>query len=326
MNDKLPKLTKNQAVGNRAASKLKEVMQKFCIFQEIDTSQDIGIDFIGTIIENECPTIYNFNAQCKGTDSDGINMNLAKTEISYSIKTKTINYWKQKKDNTFIFLVDVNKEIVYWAAPLRELENCDFSKQESVTIHIPIENYISSKSDSLSSDFKFEIIRYYASFGLNVISQLEQIQHSENNDIEKMLELIRVLEQNMTQVQNKYDEIISDLNKKIKQDLKSILNYCVRLDQIGAVVRSHCSGDILTTKFSTGRGRKSVTDAISELEGYEKNSNVPYEDLYRFSKEIFQIRCNVLGFLREMVYEDMPFSEHQDIEEECKQVFNSFGN
>lgn len=32
MNDKLPKLTKNQAVGNRAASKLKEVMQKFCIF------------------------------------------------------------------------------------------------------------------------------------------------------------------------------------------------------------------------------------------------------------------------------------------------------
>lgn len=253
-------------------------------------------------------------------------MNLAKTEISYSIKTKTINYWKQKKDNTFIFLVDVNKEIVYWAAPLRELENCDFSKQESVTIHIPIENYISSKSDSLSSDFKFEIIRYYASFGLNVISQLEQIQHSENNDIEKMLELIRVLEQNMTQVQNKYDEIISDLNKKIKQDLKSILNYCVRLDQIGAVVRSHCSGDILTTKFSTGRGRKSVTDAISELEGYEKNSNVPYEDLYRFSKEIFQIRCNVLGFLREMVYEDMPFSEHQDIEEECKQVFNSFGN
>ena len=46
MKEKLPTFTLNQSVGNRAASELQAVMQKFSVFQEIDTSQDLGIDFI----------------------------------------------------------------------------------------------------------------------------------------------------------------------------------------------------------------------------------------------------------------------------------------
>jgi len=72
MKEKLPTMTINQSVGNRAASELQAVMQKFSVFQEIDTGQDLGIDFIGTIIENCHPTKYNFNAQCKGTDDSEI--------------------------------------------------------------------------------------------------------------------------------------------------------------------------------------------------------------------------------------------------------------
>lgn len=68
MGDKLPKYTKNQQIGNRSASILKSVMQRFCIFTELDQSQDLGIDFIGTVINNSYPTAYNFYAQCKGTD------------------------------------------------------------------------------------------------------------------------------------------------------------------------------------------------------------------------------------------------------------------
>ena len=36
----------------------------------------------------------------------------SKTEFTYSIKTQTINYWRQKKDVTFLFLVDIKKEIM----------------------------------------------------------------------------------------------------------------------------------------------------------------------------------------------------------------------
>lgn len=121
MKEKLPTFTLNQSVGNRAASELQAVMQKFSVFQEIDTSQDLGIDFIGTIIENCHPTKYNFNAQCKGIEDSEIKMNAGKTEFTYSIKTQTINYWRQKKDVTFLFLVDIKKEIIFWTAPLREV-------------------------------------------------------------------------------------------------------------------------------------------------------------------------------------------------------------
>ena len=37
MKEKLPTMTINQSVGNRAASELQAVMQKFSVFQEIDT-------------------------------------------------------------------------------------------------------------------------------------------------------------------------------------------------------------------------------------------------------------------------------------------------
>ena len=60
MGDKLPKYTRNQQIGNRSASILKSVMQRFCIFTELDQSQDLGIDFIETFINNSYPTTYNF--------------------------------------------------------------------------------------------------------------------------------------------------------------------------------------------------------------------------------------------------------------------------
>ena len=285
MKEKLPTMTINQSVGNRAASELQAVMQKFSVFQEIDTGQDLGIDFIGTIIENCHPTKYNFNAQCKGTDDSEIKMNASKTEFTYSIKTQTINYWRQKKDVTFLFLVDIKKELIFWTAPLREVENRDLSKQDSVTIHIPLNNCISSKTDCLSSNFKFEIIRYYACFGQDIVSQL-----------------------------------INELNNKIEEDLKCTLIYCSRLDQMDDVVRQYCPNGIFNTKFSSGANQKTIKECKLELEQYVESDTISYEKLYQLSKEIYEIRCNILGFLREMVYEDMPFTNHPDIDDECIKV------
>ena len=51
-----------------------------------------------------------------------------------------------------------------------------------------------------------------------------------------------------------------------------------------------------------------------------ESDTISYEKLYELSKEIYEIRRNVLAFLREMVYEDMPFTKHPDIDEECSRV------
>lgn len=90
-------------------------MQKYCIFPDIDQSQDLGID-----------------------------------------------YWKQKKDVTFLFLVDERYEQIYWTAPLKEIENKDLSAQDTYTFHVPKINRLDKNSMVLPEPFIFEIIRYYA--------------------------------------------------------------------------------------------------------------------------------------------------------------------
>lgn len=322
MKDKLPKFTPAQMVGNRAASVLQAVMQKFCIFEEISANQDLGIDFMGTILENSLPTKYNFNVQCKGTEDSGVKMNADKSKFVYSIKTTTINYWKQKKDVTFLFLVDIKKEVIFWSSPLKEIDNRDLSKQDSVTIHIPLNNIISSKSICLSSDFKFEIIRYYACFAQGVVSQLQNIrQMKDNNEISHMLELVKVLEANMLLVQNEYNELISELRNKITEDLNSTYSYWCILNTID-IVKKYCPKGIFDASFSNKKGGKTLGECEIKLESYVNNNTISHEKLYELSKEVFEIRKNVLAFLREMAYEDCPYMNHTDIDEECTRILD----
>ena len=221
MGEKLPKYTKNQQIGNRSATILKSVMQKYCIFPDIEQSQDLGIDFIGTVINDCTPTEYNFNAQCKGTDNSEIKLNADGTVFAYPIKVSTINYWKQKKDVTFLFLVDERNEQIYWAAPLKEIENKDLSVQDTYTFHIPKTNCLDKNSTVLPEPFIFEIIRYYANFSENIIKQLDKVQDysTDSNSRTNMLELMEVLEKNFIKVDKKYKETIDKLIEKIKFDL-----------------------------------------------------------------------------------------------------------
>ena len=86
------------------------------------------------------------------------------------------------------------------------------------------------------------------------------------------------------------------------------------------VVRRYCPNGIFNNKFSTRADNKTIEECKLELEQYAESGIISYEKLYEFSKEIYEIRRNILAFLREMVYEDMPFTEHSDIDEECFRV------
>lgn len=86
------------------------------------------------------------------------------------------------------------------------------------------------------------------------------------------------------------------------------------------VVRRYCPNGIFNAKFSGGANKKTIEECKIELEKYVESDTISYEKLYELSKEIYEIRRNVLAFLREMVYEDMPFTKHPDIDEECSRV------
>ncbi|MGL5685367.1 MAG: hypothetical protein ACRCXQ_06220 [Vagococcus fluvialis] len=83
--ENLPKFTKNQRTGVTASSLLKSIMSRFSLINEIEQSQDVGLYLSSN-----------------------------KDIFDYSIKTSTINYWRQKNDPTFLFFVDIEDEVLYW--------------------------------------------------------------------------------------------------------------------------------------------------------------------------------------------------------------------
>lgn len=327
MREKLPQYTKNQKVGNRSATILKSVMQKFCIFPDIEQSQDLGIDFIGTVIQDCFPTEYNFNAQCKGTDNIEIKLNANGTVFSYPVKVSTINYWRQKKDVTFLFLVDEKNEQIFWASPLKEIENIDLTSQDTYTFHIPKTNCLDRNSEILPETFIFEIIRYYANFSETIIKQLNRVQYysTDSNSRENMLELMEILEKNFDKVNEKYKETINKLIEKIKFDLKRSISYCCQLDQMDDIVRRYCPNGIYNTPFGTGKGAKTIKECEEQIKALISREDITYKELFELSKEVSELRGDFLGFLREMVYEDMPFSNHDDIEEEFNEWMKETG-
>ena len=327
MGEKLPKYTKNQQIGNRSATILKSVMQKYCIFPDIEQSQDLGIDFIGTVINDGTPTEYNFNAQCKGTDNSEVKLNADGTVFAYPIKVSTINYWKQKKDITFLFLVDERNEQIYWTAPLKEIENKDLSAQDTYTFHVPKINCLDKNSMVLPEPLIFEIIRYYANFLETVIKQLDKVQdYSTDSDSRtNMLELMEVLEKNFNKVDKKYKETIDKLIEKIKFDLERSFYYCGQLDQMDEIVRTYCLNGIYNTPFGTGNGAKTIEESKEKIDALISRNDVTYKELFELSKEVSELRGNFLGFFREMIYEDMPFSNHDDIEKEFNEWLRETG-
>lgn len=318
MTQKLPQYTANQKTGNHSAAILKAIMQEVCIFTDLDQSQDLGIDFIGTIIQDSVPTEYNFNVQCKGSDNPDTKLNVAGTEYSYDIKVTTINYWLQKKDVTFLILVDEEKKVAYWCSPLHEIEHKDIQGQRTYTVHIPTKNCLDMEMKNLPDDFYFEIAWYYSNFAQKYITQLDKLSSMVQSSLDgkQALELMDVLLRNIKAINEKQIEVMEKMVAKIKSDLARSVSYCVQLDQMDDTVRQYCPKGIFNTPFGTDNGVKTIKECSAKVNSIISNNNITYSELFKLSKEVFELRGNLIGFLHEMVYEDMPFSDHPDVDEE----------
>lgn len=321
MEEKLPIYSKNQKVGNRSETFLQFIMEKFCIITAINQNQDFGIDFSGTVLDDSHPKEYNFNVQCKGTDSCEIWLDANGTTFSYPVKTSTINYWKQKQDVTFLFIVDLKNEQIYWTAPLKEIENKDLSGQDTYTFHIPKTNCLDSSSEALPESFIFEIMRYYADYSETIIQQLDRVQNYSTDNIKNMLEIMEILEKSFRKVDVKYKETINKLIEKIKYDLNRSISYCYQLENMNDIVLKYCPKGILNTAFDTGKENKTIGDIQDMINDLISREKITYNELYELSKEVSHFRGNFLGFYREMVYEDRPFANHDDIDKEFFDFF-----
>jgi len=140
-----------------------------------------------------------------------------------------------------------------------------------------------------------------------------------------MLELMEILEKNFNRVDEKYRETINKLIEKIKYDIERALGYCDKLDHMNDIVRIYCPEGIFNTPFGTGKGKKTIKECNEKINVLVSRKDITYKDLFDLSKEISELRGNLLGFLREMVYEDMPFSKHDDIDNEFEKWLNETG-
>lgn len=316
--EKLPIYTKNQQKGNQSASLLKSILQKFCILNEIGQEQDVGIDFTGIVLKDSQPSDLCFNVQCKGTDEIENKKLKLSSEYAYPIKVETINYWKQKKDVTFLFLVDAVENKAYWVDALEYLKGEDISNQNSVTIRIPQNQVISFESKELPSGFVFSIIKYYCNFAPYVNEQLRAIQSAINNFQvgKEAIEIFNILQKNIMEVNNQYKETIIEVLNKIQYDFGKTLIYATKLDQMDDIVRVYCVNGVFNDSSLgyDGKSLREIIQEVNDLKNKEINTVNDLEKLLLFSEKIEEVEGNVMGFYREMAYEDCPMGDHSDIE------------
>ncbi len=324
MCNELPTYTNNQKDGNRAASILKSIMLGFCLFDEIDQSQDLGTDFCGVVLNNNHPTTYRFNAQCKGTNRIN-NKSNTRNEFTWKIKVSTVNFWKQSKDPTFLFLVDEKEKRAYWTVPLHELEKRKISNQKNITFHISKDNCLDMNTKKLPEKFIFEIIRYYAQFASDAEEHLKNIEEAPNEitNERNLVELANIIDQNVNIILEYRNKIKLNIIERIKQDIQSSIDYCYKIDQIDRAITTKYfeDGSIFSTHFSAGDGgEKTIKEWRIEAKQILNNNSVPVGELYKESRNLFRLRENILFFLRELINEDMPFTPHSEIENAIKNL------
>ncbi len=131
---KLPKRTKFQRSGARAADLLSSVFTEFCNVIPVPQDRDFGIDFICEIMQVEHPTGKLFNIQCKGKEEAEVKGN----SITVCIKVTTLNYWLLQPNPTFLIVVDRQNSIFYWSFPQDFLGSLNKNWQEQKTVSIPV--------------------------------------------------------------------------------------------------------------------------------------------------------------------------------------------
>lgn len=143
----LPKRTKAQRIGEKAADLLNSVLTEFCNVIPVPQNRDLGIDFICDLMQGETPTGKLFYIQCKGKEE----VEVESDSIQVSIAVTTLNYWLRLPNPTLLIVVDLQKRVFYWSFPKTFLSSLskNWQQQQTVSIPVSIQNFFDQDTDTL---------------------------------------------------------------------------------------------------------------------------------------------------------------------------------
>ncbi|EJR44448.1 hypothetical protein IIM_05137 [Bacillus cereus VD107] len=331
MRNKLPKLNSARITGITSQELLGSTLQEFSQVIHVPTEKDIGIDMRCENLNDGSPTGVHYNVQCKGTEM----VQVDKDYFSVPIEVKTINYWLQQREPTFLIVVDRAKSIFYWTYPFEQIKNRIDALQKQDTVRIRVQ-----KSESFMLGIKslpISMLNIIYEYHYNILDkiteslELEMKQQDEvlsrKSPIQQYISISSSIEQVLKNIQ-----VLDRLNKNLVDRISKIVDYeiekyrdaIVALDHIPETRRYIKSGDIIN---DTGFGRDGITPKIimdnvaDSWTKYKENgySNADLISLNSCLDKLYDLNQHLAYFLREMLYDNNPYGDHDYVIERYKQ-------
>lgn len=109
------KYLKSKQLGNKGEAFFENLISEYAIAHKIDSSKDVGLDFLCEWVYGERPTQLLFGIQVKTRTNKKLflinersRLNLLREyKCSFSIKQDTLNYWKGFNFPVFLFLINI---------------------------------------------------------------------------------------------------------------------------------------------------------------------------------------------------------------------------
>lgn len=109
------KYLKTKQIGNKGEAYFESLISDYAIAHKIDSSKDVGLDFLCEWVHGEKPTQMLFGVQVKTRTNKRLSLireecnlnHLKEFRSNLSIKEETLNYWRGFDFPIFLFLVNV---------------------------------------------------------------------------------------------------------------------------------------------------------------------------------------------------------------------------
>lgn len=111
----MAKYLKSKQVGNKGEAFLESLISEYAITHKIDSSKDVGLDFLCEWVYGERPTQLLFGIQVKTRNNKNFKLIEEKSRLnllqeyksSFTIKKDTLNYWNGFDFPVFLFLINI---------------------------------------------------------------------------------------------------------------------------------------------------------------------------------------------------------------------------
>jgi len=113
------KYIKSKQIGNKGEAFFESLISEYAIVHKIDSSKDVGLDFLCEWVHGERPTQLLFGIQVKTRRNTKIEPakerksklnSLMEYKTSLKVKEQTLNYWRGFDSPVFLFLINIKGE------------------------------------------------------------------------------------------------------------------------------------------------------------------------------------------------------------------------